>query len=306
MRRSLPAASLRRCWFRSFVAAGSTAMATLLAAAPALAQDPDAGSVVDQVLAAYGGADALRATHALRLEGSIVTHAGAEVHGSFVRIDEGGSGLKVLLHYPDHAEIRVVDGDEGWHGSSPTSLAPAQGPMLAAMQLQAARSWVPWILVDLRDRLQVERSDDTVTVLGADLKRGLHLRFFVDASSHRVLRTESEMAMASMSMVFASDYGDFQQVGGILLPFREESFASGTHTATLSVEKAIPNPPDDQRKLPTGRAPSPSTQTTSSTGWAAAALKRFPSVCARRITSTASGCVASSQSSWNASSASQK
>lgn len=221
----------------------------LPAARPAAAQAPTPAAVVAQVVEAYGGAEALRATEALRLEGAIITHP-AEEHGSFVRIDEGGDKLKVLLHYPARVEIRVVEGDEGWNGSSPSNLSPAQGPMLAAMQLQAARSWVPWILVELKGQLEVESTDNGMVVLTAALQEGQRLRFYVDATSHRVLRTESEMSMGSMSMVFASDYGDFRQVGGILVPFREESFASGTHTATLQVEEAIPNPPANQRKLP--------------------------------------------------------
>jgi hypothetical protein len=228
-------------------------MAAVIAggAAPAAAQTPDPTDVVDQVIAAYGGRDALERIEAVRLEGTIVTHPG-EAHGSFIRIGQGRDTLKVLLHYPNRVEIRIVDGEEGYNGSTPGSLTPAGGPMLAAMQLQAARSWVPWVLDELRDRLEMERGSPDLMVLAGDLKPGLRLRFFVEGASHHVLRTESVMSMASMSMVFATDYGDFREVEGILVPFREESFASGTHTASLVVNEAIPNPPLDQRRLPMG------------------------------------------------------
>lgn len=227
------------------------AVAVAAVSTPVSAQSPDPGAVVDQVMAAYGGAEALSGIEALRLEGTIVTHP-AQAHGSFVRISQGRDTLKVLLHYPHRVEIRIVDGDRGYNGSSPGSLTPAEGPMLAAMQLQAARSWVPWILNELRDGLEVERDSPDLMVLAGDLAPGLRLRFFVEGASHHVLRTESVMAMGSMSMVFATDYGDFRTVDGVLVPFHEESFASGTHTASLIVAEALPNPPPDQRRIPMG------------------------------------------------------
>lgn len=230
--------------------ASALALAAGLVSARVSAQD--AGAVVDAVVQAYGGSRAVDAVDALRLEGGIVTHPG-EAQGSFIRIGEGPDRLKVLLHYPDRVEIRIVDEDEGLNGSSPETLGRASGPMLDAMHLQAARSWVPWILQDMRDRLVVERDDAGVVVLAGDVAPGLRLRFFVRTESHHVTRTESEMAMGPMSMVFATDYGDFRSVSGVLVAFSEESWASGTHTASLSVSHAVLNPPPDQRLLPTGR-----------------------------------------------------
>jgi hypothetical protein len=235
----------------SFGPTSALLAAATLVAAPACAQTPDPGAVVDAVLEAYGGSPALQDVEAVRLEGTIVTATQGE-HGSFVRIVEGQDRLKVLLHYPGRVEIRVVDGADGWNGPSPESLVAAEGPALAAMRLQASRSWIPWILDDMRDSLAVERADADVVVMSGRLAPGLALRFFVDARTHRVLRSESDMDAGGMQMKFATDYGDFRQVSGVLFPFREESFAADTHTASLSVERVVLNPPDAQRKLPMG------------------------------------------------------
>jgi len=225
--------------------------AVTLLVAPACAQARDPGNVVDAVIEAYGGRNVLAGVEAVRLEGTIVTSTQGE-HGSFIRIVAGPDHLKVLLHYPQRVEIRIVEGDEGWNGGSPQTLAAASGPMLAAMQLQASRSWVPWILDEMRDSLKVERADSAVVVLSGPLKPGLALRFYVDGHSHHVLRTESDMTVGGMRMEFATDYGDFRTVSGLLVPFREESFASDTHTASLIVGHALVNPPEQQRKLPLG------------------------------------------------------
>ncbi len=229
---------------------------TLLAAAavltaPACAQTPDPGRVVDAVLEAYGGARVLDGVKALRLEGTIVTATRGQ-HGRFIRIVEGAHNLKVLLHYSDHVEIRLVDGARGWNGDTPENMKAASGPMLAAMELQASRSWVPWILEVMRDSLRVERADSRVVVMSGGLAPGLALRFWVDANTHHVLRTESDMDTDGMKMQFATDYGDFHRVSGVLVPFQEVSFAGGTHTASLTVEKARINPPPADRKLPLG------------------------------------------------------
>lgn len=233
------------------VAILATAATLAAPAAPAGAQTPDPGQVVDAVLDAYGGASVLKSVEALRLEGTIVTAMQGQ-QGRFIRIVDGPHSLKVLLHYPARVEIRVVDGDQGWNGSTPQDLEQASGPLLASMQLQASRSWVPWILDDLRDSLKVERSDSTVVVLSGPIAQGLALRFWVDAHNHHVLRTESDMNTAGMKMTFATDYGDFHEVSGVLVPFHEESFAAGTHTASLEADTAFINPPAAQRKLPMG------------------------------------------------------
>jgi hypothetical protein len=230
--------------------------AALLATVAALAlpacaqQTPAPGTVVDAVLRAYGGARVLKGIQALRLDGTIVTAEGR--HGRFIRIVEGPHSLRVLLHYSDHVEIRVVDGKQGWNGDAPQTLKAASGPMLAAMELQASRSWVPWILDEMRDSLSVERADADVVVMSGGLAPGLALRFYVDAHDHHVLRTESDMDTDGMKMDFATDYGDFRRVSGVLVPFREVSFAGGTHTASLTVQKARLNPPPADRKLPMG------------------------------------------------------
>jgi hypothetical protein len=230
--------------------------ATLLAAvsvlaSPVRAQTPTPGSVVDAVYQAYGGRDHLSDVRALRLEGTVVTAMGGQ-RGRFIRIVEGHESLKVLLHYPDRVEIRLVDGEKGWNGNTPQTMHEASGAMLAAMQLQASRSWVPWILGKMRDSLRVERADTSVVVMSGGLAPGLALRFWVDAHTHRVLRTESDMDAGGMKMTFATDYGDFRKVSGVLVAFHEENFAAGQHTASMEADTVLVNPSPDQRKLPMG------------------------------------------------------
>jgi hypothetical protein len=225
---------------------------SLLASANAAAQSADVSGLVDEVMEAYGGRATLDAVEAIRLEGSIQAHT-RQARGSFVRVTEGQDRLKVLLHYPSSVEIRIIEGNEGWRGPSPDRLAPANGPLLGSMKLQAARSNVPWIMDAMRDRLTVERSDDRLTVLSGEIQSGLTLRFFIDNTYHHVLRSESELAAGPMNVAFATDYGDFREVDGVAVPFREESFASGMHTATLLIQRAVVNPDDAGRRLPAAR-----------------------------------------------------
>lgn len=213
-----------------------------------------ARQVVERVLKAYGGADAIRRVNAHRQEGMLVAVRGA-LHGRLYRISTGEDRLSILVEYPDRSELRILEGAKAWRGPGAGALAEVGGPLRGAMVLQAARAWLPRLLDAHRSDVSVAGASDGRTVLDVRVADGLVLRVFVEDSTGFVVRSESILEAAPGAVGFATDYSDFREVGGVVFPFREETFASGFHTGSAVLQLVEVNPKGDRARLPVPRGP---------------------------------------------------
>lgn len=235
------------------------ALAGLLLGAPASPASAQTGeragseatrAVVDRVIDAYGGADAIAAVNSHRQEGMLVARNGGG-HGQVTRISKGMGSLSVLVSYPTRSEIRIVEDGSGWRGTSPETMAQVDGPLRLAMVAQAARAHLPRIMVDFRDgfRLLPPTADGAV-VLALTVTQGLDLRMFVDPETSYIVRSESVFTEMGGPFGFATNYSDFRTVDGVVFAFQEETFASGVHTASLVLGTVQLNPTGDRARLP--------------------------------------------------------
>lgn len=208
--------------------------------------------VVDRVIGAYGGARAVASVDAYRQEGMLValTRGG---HGQVTRISSGVGTLSVLVQYPDVPEIRIVEGDRGWRGSSAADLQEVQGPLFLAMVAQAARAYLPRLLLDFRASIREAGQVADRIMLEVPVEDGLLLRLFVDPETHFVVRSESVLLGMPRPLAFATDYSDFRPVNGVVFAFREETFASGVHTASMVLASVEINPSGNRARLPAAR-----------------------------------------------------
>lgn len=208
--------------------------------------------VIDEVLAAYGGRDALRSIQSFRQEGLVVA-ANGSAHGKMYRISVCPSRLSVLVDYGDRSEHRILEDGAAWRGVTPATLVEVRGPLQGAMVLQAARTCLPGILDDLRSEAVVEESGVEHVTLSVRVAPDLVLRLFVDAESKLITRSESILEAAPSPVGFATDYSDYRPVDGVLFAFREETFASGHRTATTLLETVETNPDGARARLPVVR-----------------------------------------------------
>lgn len=219
---------------------------------PAPAQAADSEAVIERVMEAYGGVEAVRRIGSHRQEGMLVAVRGG-LHGRLYRISTAPDRLSILVEYPSRAELRILEGDRAWRGPSATGLEPVQGPLRGAMVLQAARAWLPRLLDAHRSDVSVAGASDGRTVLDVRVADGLVLRVFVEDSTGLVVRSESILEAGPGSVGFATDYSDFREVDGLVFPFREETFASGFHTGSAVLELVEVNPKGDRARLPVPR-----------------------------------------------------
>jgi hypothetical protein len=199
------------------------AMITLFLLAAAARAD-----IVDDVVAAYGGAAAWSKVKSFRQSGTVAS-AMRPAPGNVTRLWTRPDKLTFEVVYPTSKETRIVDGDHGTQNGQ-----AASGMGLAAMRLQAARLAIPALLLDRRAEVKVRDGN----VLEVAIAPGLTLTMDVDAKTKRVTRSVSK----AEGMDFATNYGDFRSVDGLLFAFSEENFAGETKTATTTLTKIEVNP----------------------------------------------------------------
>ncbi len=185
--------------------------------------------IVDDVIAAYGGAEAWKKVKSFRQVGTVASPM-RPAPGQVTRLWTRPDKLTIEIVYPTSKETRIVDGDHGTQNGK-----EASGMGLAAMRLQAARLALPALLLEHRADVKVREGN----VLEVAIAPAMTVTMEIDPKTNRVLRSVSK----AEGIEFATAYGDFKSVDGLLFPFSEENFANGTKTATTTLTKVeIPAP----------------------------------------------------------------
>lgn len=216
--------------------------AAVLALAPGAARagagaTPEVRALVKKVVAAYGGPAAMAKLARVRQEGTVsstVLHPGPP--GRLLRMAERPGKLRVEIQYPEKpVEVRVLAAGRGWRGG-----VEVQGPMLAAMVLQAARLQLPALLAAAGDEVAdggtLEHDGVALRVLSLEVTPGVVVQAAVDPGSGRILRSRGTAA-GPVPLEFITVSSDFRTVDGVLVPFREGNYANGRSTGDTALEK---------------------------------------------------------------------
>jgi hypothetical protein len=215
-----------------------------LAGSPAT-PDPKIADLVSHVIDAYGGEKALRAVHGYHASGNQwASQPDVPIHAErwFARPDR----LRLDLEYPDHHEIRITNGAQGWAGNAMESLAPANPMKLQAMRLQTARLDLPLRLLEHEAEIESRGTDpEGRVVLRIPIDSDLHIDYHIDTKTYHVTHITTGMP----AMEFAADYDQFNVVDGVLIPYREVTFAGGTMTSKFQMTGVEWNPKDLESHL---------------------------------------------------------
>lgn len=191
---------------------------------------PDLAKIVAKVVDAYGGAEAMRAKqgyHASGEQWATQSEEPIKVERWFGRPDR----LRLELAYPDHHETRITSGDLGWSGDSIESIAPSNPFKLQAMRLQTARLDLPLRLLEQQGEIEWRGKDhDGRAVLRLPIDKDLSVDYYVDTKTYRITRIVMTMS-GPPAMDFSADYDDFKKVDGVLVPFKEITYAGNTVTS---------------------------------------------------------------------------
>jgi len=213
---------------------------------------------LEQVFAAYGTPAARAAVHSYRMKGTLhATSRDADVTTtrSFARPDS----LRVEIEYPDHAEVRILAGSQGWAAAPSGKLVVVEGPLLSSMVLQAARADLPWLLEEhASDVAPVPPIDaDGRSLPGFEIRLGggRSMRVYLDPATNLIRRVQTLLIAGSMHTLFETVYSDYRDVNGVKFPFHEESSAGGMPTGSTTFDSVEVNPPADPATFGVGAPP---------------------------------------------------
>ncbi len=206
-------------------------------------EDRQIRDLVDNIVAAHGGRDALRQITGYIATGKLhATHRNALIKTTrwFRRPD----CLLLELDYQDQPEWRLTLGRQSWKGPSRTGLQTASGPVVWSMRLQTARFDLPLRLLEHEaDLVLLAPDEEGRQVLRHELDEGLRMDYHIDPESHFVVKVTMGMD-GPPAMEFEADYGGYREVAGVMLPHREVTRTGGTVTSKVVIDSFVINPPE--------------------------------------------------------------
>ena len=198
-------------------------------ALPLFASDFD--KLVDGVIRTYGGAAAWKNVKSIDEKGTIASAMGG--HGAMTRTWQRAHKLRVEIVYPDHTELRDLDGDHGTHNGKAVTGAP-----LDAMTLQWSRLAIPMLLIDERANLRDLGTKEGLRLIEIPLNSALTIMAAVDPKTFHIVRSASKGTGGGQTIEFVTEYTELRKSDGLLIAFHEENFAQGMKTGDTSITTA--------------------------------------------------------------------
>jgi outer membrane lipoprotein-sorting protein len=206
----------------------------LLCTLPLMAQEMTAQQVIDKNLAAHGGVDKLKAVKTAKASGTTMVGPGGSIEAPITMYMQNPGSMRMELTVQGMTLVQAYDAPSktGWF------IMPFQGkkdaePMsaddLKDVQEQAddgiAGPFVDWqgkgYKVALLGKEKVEGSD--AYKLQLTRKSGDLETYYIDADSFLEVREESKRTVRGSEVEGVTNYGDYKEVDGLVMPFSIES-----------------------------------------------------------------------------------
>lgn len=203
-----------------------------------------AGAVVEKVIEAQGGRKSISRIRTLHARGTIRAIVFGD-EGTYEFWYKRERKLRVETRYERRAEVRVLNGRRGFRGSSPGSLAPVEDHRYVAMVYQCKHIDLVWGLMEGRYDVTLEErrisGGREYEVLGLLDAEGPPMRVFVDTATYRIAGVTGYLTINGRQSDLASEFSEFRQVDGVLLPFSIVNYAGGRKIAENRIERYLVN-----------------------------------------------------------------
>jgi len=203
-------------------------------ASPAMSQEMDVRTVLDQLVQNYGGETNLRKMDRMIQEWDLTAMMGNR-HGTDTRSIRAPDQLRVELDYPQKSETRILDGANAYvvfGGADPQKVAGMQG---LAMRLQLMRLYSPLMLRNKIDSVSLVEQDGFLAI--SLVENGLHVHYMVNRDNWRIEKVAGSLPVNGNEIQFLTEYSDFTTIDGVLMHQKENKYAGGVNTAVLQLRK---------------------------------------------------------------------
>ncbi len=213
---------------------------------------PTVDDLVAKNVEAKGGAEALRAMQAVRLTGKMLVNGG-QLEFAYQQTKKRPGEVRTEATLQGMTMIEAFDGTQGW------KISPFQGrkdpeKMSAddAKELMEDAE-IDGLLVDWKTKgstveyLGTEDVDGTMAhKLKVVRKNGDVSYVYLDPDHFLEIRTMTQRVKRGAQMEIETDYGDYEKIAGVFLPFSIEAGRKGsTDKQKIVLEKADANVPVD-------------------------------------------------------------
>jgi photosystem II stability/assembly factor-like uncharacterized protein len=224
------------------------AAAVAVSAAPARALGVD--DVVARAIAAQGGADKLRAIRTLRLTGTI--HIGGEgfsLDAAIGALYQRGGRIRSEFTLQGLTAVDALDNLEAWHfqpfeGRREPQRATDDEAALMAEDAEFEGPLLDWQKKGYKvEYLGTEDVDGTEAhKLRVTRKNGNINWLYLDPDTFLVIRTVQQAKVRGAERISESDYGAYERVAGVWMPFSVETGPKGAPKNTrITIERAEVN-----------------------------------------------------------------
>jgi len=209
---------------------------------------PTADQLLDEYLAAIGGADALQKITSRVQKGTLTAFGGQ--HFSVVVYSKAPDKRVSIMHLQGGDSVTAFDGKQGWLG------VPGRVHTMSAAENDAARIdadlYLPAQLKTLYQKFSVDSGEkidgrDTYMVVGRTDGQP-PLRLYLDKESGLLLRLVRYAETPLGRNPTQIDYGDYRDANGVKMPFRW-TLARPGNRFTVQVEQVQQNVPVDDAKF---------------------------------------------------------
>ena len=208
---------------------------TLMMFSPGLvAEALDRDTVLDRLVASYGGEENLRKLDSVVQEWDMVALM-SKRHGTDVRSIHAPEQLRVELSYPDRSETRILDGEDGWVVFRESGPVKATPPQRDAMRLQLMRLYSPLVLRENSEAVTLVNEGDYCAL--SLVEHGVQADYLVNKETWRIEKVAGNLTMGGRPMQFLTEYSEFEFVDGVLVHQRENKYAGEVNTAVLQLRR---------------------------------------------------------------------
>lgn len=202
-------------------------------------------SIINKVIGAYGGKDAVEGITALHATGRTEAFMLHE-NGTYDLYFKRARKLRIETKYGRSWELRILQGDRGYRASDSRPLEEAFGPRYAAMVYQYKHLDILHDLVKGTYRIhsagRSSLNGNSVEVLHLSDKDGAEMDICIDEHNFLIVKVTGYFTEGNKSISLSAEFSDFKKVGGSVFPFRITNYAGGMKIAQTVIDTYFINP----------------------------------------------------------------